>query len=85
MRTSAADVIVPAVLWGVSKFLSINLSLLDCLCIYGYALFVFIPVTVYIDVSECARRFLSLRLFIFLGVYACMYGWMSVRLLVDSL
>jgi hypothetical protein len=40
------NTIVPVVLWLVCKFLKINLSLLDCLCIYGYALFVFIPVTI---------------------------------------
>jgi len=37
---------VPLILWIVSKFLKIGLTLLDCLCIYGYALSIFIPVSI---------------------------------------
>jgi len=40
------QIIVPLLLWIVSKFLKIGLTLLDCLCIYGYALSIYIPVAV---------------------------------------
>lgn len=42
----ALDFLVPVLLWAACKFLDINLHLMDCICIYGYALFVYIPVTV---------------------------------------
>jgi len=40
------QIIVPLILWIISKFLKISLTLLDCLCIYGYALTIYIPVAV---------------------------------------
>jgi len=40
------NTIVPFLLWAACKFFNIALSLIDCLCIYGYALFIFIPITI---------------------------------------
>ncbi|AAZ11717.1 hypothetical protein, conserved [Trypanosoma brucei brucei TREU927] len=34
------------ILWGVMRFKSLPLSLTDTLCLYGYSMFVFIPITI---------------------------------------
>lgn len=39
-------IVIPIILWGVLKYLTVPVSLLDTICIYGYALFVYIPVSV---------------------------------------
>jgi len=38
--------VVPLVLWGVLKYLKVPVNLLDVICIYGYSLFVYIPISV---------------------------------------
>jgi len=38
--------VVPLVLWGVLKYLKVPISLLETICIYGYSLFVYIPVSI---------------------------------------
>eukprot|EP00026_Physarum_polycephalum_P011054 Phypoly_transcript_11249.p1 GENE.Phypoly_transcript_11249~~Phypoly_transcript_11249.p1 ORF type:complete len:360 (+),score=44.55 Phypoly_transcript_11249:100-1179(+) len=38
-------VIIPLILWGIFKYLSVPVKLLEIICIYGYALFIFIPVS----------------------------------------
>lgn len=37
--------LLPVILWGACKCLDIPIQLMDCVCIYGYALFVYIPIT----------------------------------------
>jgi len=37
--------ILPIILWAACRCMDINLKLMDCVCIYGYALFVYLPVT----------------------------------------
>jgi len=38
--------ILPLVLWLACRWLSVKLSLLQTLCIYGYSLFIFIPISI---------------------------------------
>jgi hypothetical protein len=37
---------MPLILWIICRFTDINITLMDALCIYGYALFIYIPVSV---------------------------------------
>jgi len=39
-------IIIPLILWGVSKYYKLELQLLDILCIYGYSFFIYLPVSV---------------------------------------
>jgi hypothetical protein len=38
-------IVIPLILWGIFKYLSVPVKLLEIVCIYGYALFIFIPVS----------------------------------------
>ncbi|EFA77607.1 Yip1 domain-containing protein [Heterostelium album PN500] len=38
--------VIPLVLWGIFKWMKLGLRILDMLCIYGYALFIFIPASI---------------------------------------
>ncbi|EGC29720.1 hypothetical protein DICPUDRAFT_51115 [Dictyostelium purpureum] len=40
------SIIIPAILWGIFKWMNLGLRLLDMLCIYGYAMFIYIPASV---------------------------------------
>jgi len=37
--------IIPLVLWGVSKYNKIGLGIMDIVCIYGYSLFIYVPIS----------------------------------------
>lgn len=39
-------IVIPLILWGVFKYLSVPVRLLEMVCIYGYTLFIFIPVSI---------------------------------------
>jgi len=39
-------IVIPLILWGVSKYYKLELQLLDILCIYGYSFFIYLPVSV---------------------------------------
>lgn len=38
--------LVPLVLWGVLKYLTVPVKVLDVVCIYGYSLFIYIPISI---------------------------------------
>eukprot|EP01133_Synstelium_polycarpum_P016316 gene16316-19405_t len=40
------SLIIPLVLWGVFKWMKLGLRLLDMLCIYGYSLFIYVPISI---------------------------------------
>jgi hypothetical protein len=39
-------IVIPLILWGVLKYLQVPVNLLDTICIYGYSLFIYIPISI---------------------------------------
>jgi hypothetical protein len=52
------NIIVPLILWIMSRCLEINITLLDALCIYGYALFIYIPAAILSPIPSSIARWI---------------------------
>jgi len=72
-------IVIPFIMWLVFKWMKIPFRLLELLCIYGYALFVFIPASIL-----CVVPLVVLQ-WIVTGIAALLSGWFLVTNLIPPL
>jgi len=72
-------VLIPLVMWAVFKWMKIPFKLMELLCIYGYALFVFIPACVLCIIPQKQLQW------VFTAIAAALSGWFLVTNLIPPL
>jgi len=73
------SIVVPLVMWVVFKWIKIPFKLMELLCIYGYALFVFIPACVLCIIPQKQLQW------VFTAVATALSGWFLVTNLIPPL